>query len=118
MDGVRCPDEATAALPLLLWWPALDGQSRDLWLWHHRGPCRKAAGVRGDAAWPDARVVDGPGVVHLVDATAMVAFEKWSPTSLCVRRWRTLYDGQRDVTSRAGLIVSRTASAHAVQLET
>ena len=47
----------------------------------------------------------------------MVAFEKWSPTSLCVRRWQTLYDGQRDVIGRAGLILSRTASAHAVQLK-
>ena len=48
----------------------------------------------------------------------MVAFEKWSPISLCVRRWWTLCDGQRDVTGCAGLIVSRTAYAHAVQLET
>ena len=37
VDGVRCPDDPTAALPLLLWWAALDGDSRVLWLWHHRG---------------------------------------------------------------------------------
>ena len=50
VDGVRCPDEPTAALPVLLWWAALDGDSRVLWLWHHRGLCREAAGVGGDAA--------------------------------------------------------------------
>ena len=50
VDGVRCPREPTAALPLLLLWVALDGDSRVLWLWHHRGRCGEAAGVRGDAA--------------------------------------------------------------------
>ena len=50
VDGVRCPNEPTAALPLLLWWAALDGDVRVLWLWHHRGPCGEAAGVGGDAA--------------------------------------------------------------------
>ena len=50
MDGVRCPDEPTAALPLLLWWAALDGDSQVLWLWHHRGCGGEAARVRGDAA--------------------------------------------------------------------
>ena len=34
-------------------------------------------------------MVDGPGVAHLVDAKAVVAFEKWSPASLCVRQLRT-----------------------------
>ena len=62
-------------------------------------------------------MVDGPGVIHPVDATAVVAFEKWSPTGLCVRQRQTVCDGQRDVAGRAGLIVSRTASAHVVQLE-
>ena len=56
-------------------------------------------------------MVDGPGVVRLMDATAMVAFEKWFPTGLCVRQRRTLSDGQRDWTGRAGLMVSHTASA-------
>ena len=37
VDGVRCPDDPTVVLPLLLWWAALDGDSRVLWLWHHRG---------------------------------------------------------------------------------
>ena len=37
VDGVCCPADPTAALPLLLWWAALDGNSRVLWLWHHRG---------------------------------------------------------------------------------
>ena len=35
--GVRCPDAPSAALPLLLWWAALERDSRVLWLWHHRG---------------------------------------------------------------------------------
>ena len=50
VDGVRCPSELMAALPLLLWWAALDGDSRVLWLWHHQGPCGGAAIVGGDAA--------------------------------------------------------------------
>ena len=32
VGGVRCPDDPTAVLPLLLWWAALDGDSRVLWL--------------------------------------------------------------------------------------
>ena len=50
LDGVRCPNEPTAALPLLLWWAALDGDSRILWLWHHSGSDEAAVRVRGDAA--------------------------------------------------------------------
>ena len=50
VDGVRCPDAQTAALPLLLWWAALDGDSRVLWLCHHKGSDEEAVGVRGDAA--------------------------------------------------------------------
>ena len=41
VDGVRCPDAPTAALPLLLWWAVLDGDSRVLLLWHHRGLVRR-----------------------------------------------------------------------------
>ena len=78
--------------------------------------CRETTGIGGDAAWLGAKMVDTPGVVHLMDAKAVVAFEKWSPTSMCVWPWRTRYDGQRDVAGRAGLIVHRTASAHAAQL--
>ena len=37
MDGVRDPHDPTAMLPLMLWWAALDGNSRVLWRWHHRG---------------------------------------------------------------------------------
>ena len=62
-------------------------------------------------------MVDGPGVMHLVDAMAVVAFEKWSATNRCVRQQQTVCDGQRDVAGRAGLIVSRTASVDEVQLE-
>ena len=50
VDGVWGPSEPTAAMPLLLWWAALDGNSRVLWPWHHRGPCGEAASVGGDAA--------------------------------------------------------------------
>ena len=49
MDGVRCPDAPTAALPLLLWWAALDGDSRTRWLWHHRGSGEEAVGARVNA---------------------------------------------------------------------
>ena len=35
VDGVRCPHDPTAALPLVLWWATLDGDSPALWLWHH-----------------------------------------------------------------------------------
>ena len=51
--------------------------------------CREANAVGGLAAWAGAKMVDGPGVAHLVDAKAVVAFEKWSPTSLRVWRRRT-----------------------------
>ena len=34
-------------------------------------------------------MVDGPGDADLVDAKAVVAFEKWFSTSLCVRQRRT-----------------------------
>ena len=50
VEGVRCPDAPTAALPLLLRWAALEGDSRVLWLWHH--------GRNGDGAM-------GPGVMQL-----------------------------------------------------
>ena len=50
VDGVRCPGAPTAALPLLLWWAALDGDSRIPWLWHHRGSGEEAIGARGNAA--------------------------------------------------------------------
>ena len=29
--------------------------------------CRGDNGIGGDAAWPGAKMVDGPGVVHLMD---------------------------------------------------
>ena len=50
MDGVRCPGAPTAALPLLLWWAVVDGDSRVLWLRHHRGHGEEAMGARGNAA--------------------------------------------------------------------
>ena len=43
VDGVRCPDDPSVVLPLLLW-RAAGGNSRIVWLWltermwqHHRG---------------------------------------------------------------------------------
>ena len=50
VDEVRCPGAPTAALPLLLWWAALDGDSRILWLWQQRGSGKEAMGARGSAA--------------------------------------------------------------------
>ena len=49
VEGVRCPDAPSAALPLLLWWAALEGDSRILWLWHHGGNGDGVVGARGDA---------------------------------------------------------------------
>ena len=37
VEGVRCPGAPSAALPLMLWWAALEGDSRILWLWHRGG---------------------------------------------------------------------------------
>ena len=50
MEGVRCPGAPTAALPLLLWWAALDGDSRVLWLWHHGERGEDVVGAGGIAA--------------------------------------------------------------------
>ena len=49
VEGVQCPDAPTAALPLLLWWAALEGDSRVLWLWHHGGNDDSAVGAWGNA---------------------------------------------------------------------
>ena len=38
--------------------------------------------------------------------------EKQCLHGLIVRYWQAAYDGQRDVTGRAGLMVSRTAPVH------
>ena len=37
VEGLQCGDAPSAALPLLLWWAALEGDSRVLWLWHQGG---------------------------------------------------------------------------------
>ena len=50
--------------------------------------CR-GAGIGGATAWLGAKMVYEPGVVRLMDAKAVVAFEKWSPTTLCAQRRRT-----------------------------
>ena len=49
VEGVRCPDAPSAALPLLLWWAALEGDPRVLWLWHHGGNGDGVAGAGGNA---------------------------------------------------------------------
>ena len=69
----------------------------------------------------------GPGVtqidrvwemwVHLPPSprwtqTEGVAPQKQCPHGLIVRLWQAAYDGQRDVTGRAGLMVSRSAPVH------
>ena len=68
----------------------------------------------------------GPGVMQIdgvrncgctcyrptLDAAEGVAPEKQCPHGLIVRYWQAAYDGQRDVTGRAGLMVSRTAPVH------
>ena len=55
--------------------------------------------------------------VSLLGTTAVAARRKRYPHSLGVRQRQTEYDGQRDVTGRAGLTVSRTAPAHEVRKE-
>ena len=49
LEGVQCPGAPSAALPLLLWWAALEGDSRILWLWHHGGNGDGVVGAGGDA---------------------------------------------------------------------
>ena len=49
VEGVRCPGAPSAALPLMLWWAALEGDSRILWLWHHGGNGDGVVGAGGDA---------------------------------------------------------------------
>ena len=51
--------------------------------------CRGATGFGGVAPWIGAKMGDEPSVVRLMDAKAVVTFEKCSPTSPCVPRRRT-----------------------------
>ena len=82
VDGVRCPDDPSAAFPLLLWWAALDGDSLSSVAQASQkrfvGEC-----FGGDVVWPSATVGGMPSVVRLVDAKVEMAFEKWPSTSLC-----------------------------------
>ena len=50
--------------------------------------------------------------VPMLDVAEGVAPEKHCPHGLIVRYWQAAYDGQRDVTGCAGLMVSRTALVH------
>ena len=50
--------------------------------------------------------------VPMLDTAAVVAHGKQCPHGLGVRRRQAAYDGQPDVTGRAGLTVSRTAPVH------
>ena len=47
VEGVRCPGAPSAALPLMLWWAALEGDSQILWLWHHGGNGDGVVGAGG-----------------------------------------------------------------------
>ena len=57
-------------------------------------------------------IVGAPATVPTLDAAEGVAPEKQSLRGLIVRYWQATYDGQRDVTGRAGLMVSRTGPVH------
>ena len=84
-EGVRCPGAPTAALPLLLWWAALDGDSRVLWLWHHGGRGEDAVGAGGNAARQGVGIVGVLATVPMLDAAAEVAPRKQCPHGLSVR---------------------------------
>ena len=56
--------------------------------------------------------VGAPATVTTLDAAEGVAPEKLCPHGLIVRFCQAEYDGQRDVTGRANLMVSRTAPVH------
>ena len=47
VEGVRCPGAPSAALPQMLWWAALEGDSRILWLWHRGGNGDGVVGAGG-----------------------------------------------------------------------
>ena len=57
-------------------------------------------------------IVGAPATVPTLDAAEGVAPEKHYPHGLTVRYWQAAYDGQRDVTGCAGLMLSRTAPVH------
>ena len=57
-------------------------------------------------------IVGAPATVPTLDAAEGVAPERQCLHGLIVRYWQAAYDGQRDVTGRAGLMVSRTAPVH------
>ena len=62
VDGVRCPDDPSAVLPLLLWSAALDVDSWVLWLWHHRGGPATQSEDGGARVWRG--LARCPGEVH------------------------------------------------------
>ena len=57
-------------------------------------------------------IVGAPATAPTLDAAEGVPPEKQCPHGLIVRYWQAAYDGRRDVTGRAGLVVSRTAPLH------
>ena len=57
-------------------------------------------------------ILGAPATVLTLDAAEGVAPEKQCLYGLIVRYWQAAYDGQRDVTGPAGLMVSRTAPVH------
>ena len=60
-------------------------------------------------------IVGAPATVPTLDAAEGVAPERKCLHGLTVRYRQAAYDGQRDVTGRAGLMVSRTAPVHESQ---
>ena len=56
--------------------------------------------------------VGAPATVPTLDAAEGVAPEKQCPHGLIVRFWQAECDGQRVLTGRAGLMVSRSAPVH------
>ena len=57
-------------------------------------------------------IVGAPATIPTLEAAEGVAPQKQCPHGLILRYPQASYDGQRDVTGRAGLMVSRTAPVH------
>ena len=60
-------------------------------------------------------IVGAPPTVPTLDAAEGLAPEKQWPHGLIVQYWQAAYDGQRDVTGCADLMVSRTAPGCRIQ---
>ena len=95
MEGVRCPGAPTAAVPLLLWWAALEGDSRVLWLWHHGGRGEDAVGLgvmQPDGEWEMW--------VRLPPSLCLTQRGRWQLGSSVLVAW-VCGDGTRRMTANA-----------------